>query len=219
MPPQPRLLLVEDDPELRTLYTAVLRLAKFEVHPCPDGLAALHYLDQHDFDAIVLDLHLPRVSGIEVYKELRAHRASRDVPIVVCTGMDPVPDLPGATILYKPCAPEELLATVRRVLRSRQRAWLYVRGEQSVRIVREGGGDRPERLVSYGPGRAIAIFHDDDRDPIGLDRRRVALERQLTAEGYEKLVLFFADRRGGGDTRMKPRPGLRDRRRSDELEK
>jgi DNA-binding response OmpR family regulator len=217
MPPQPRLLLVEDDRELRKLYTAALRLAKFDVHPCPDGLAALHYLDQHDVDAIVLDLHLPRVSGIEIYKELRAHGASRDVPIVVCTGMDPVPDLPGATILYKPCAPEELLATVRRVLRSRQRAWLYVRGEQSVRIVREGGRGRPERLVSYGPGRAIAVF--DDRDPVGFDRRHAALERRLTAEGYEKIVLFFADRRSGGDTGMKLRPGQPDRRRSDELEK
>lgn len=109
-------LIVEDEPVLRELYRVVLATHGFDVHACKDGLSALQYLDQERPDLIVLDLDLPQVSGADIYTELRAHAATRDVPVLICTGVDTVPDLPDAIVLRKPCAPEQLIIAVETAL-------------------------------------------------------------------------------------------------------
>jgi DNA-binding response OmpR family regulator len=212
MPRRPLLLIVEDDPVLRELYRVALSVANFDVQLCPDGWSALQYLDQQRPDLIVLDLDLPRVSGVDIYKELRAHAVTHSVPIVVCTGSDAAADLPGATILRKPCAPDQLIATVERALRSQQRARLFVRGEESVRVVMEAGSEGRLQLAVYGPGTASAVFYDTDA--LGCAVRQAGIERALMAEGYEKVPLFFADRRSGSDRRIIPRASPDRRRQS-----
>jgi DNA-binding response OmpR family regulator len=205
-------LIVEDDRALRELYRVALSIADFDVHASENGLDALRFLDQERPDVIVLDLNLPRVSGIEIYEELRARPATEDIPIIVVTGVESVPHLPGATICRKPCPPEALTAAVQRALKPHQTAWLFSRGDQSVRIVRVVEKGRPFRLLVYGPGRSEAIFEDDD--VIGITGRQAAIERTLIAEGYQQVQLFLAERRSGDDRRGTPRGWPPERRRT-----
>ena len=63
MGPTRRVLVVEDDDDLRALFTTTLQFAGFEVSDAADGLAALRALDTNRPDLVVLDLRIPFVSG------------------------------------------------------------------------------------------------------------------------------------------------------------
>ena len=108
-----RILVVDDDPAIRQLYRTALLFAGFDVDAAQDGLGALHRIDLHRPDLIVLDLHLPRLDGATVLSELRANSFTWDIPVVVVTGANYEDGVAQASaILEKPCAPEELLSVV-----------------------------------------------------------------------------------------------------------
>ena len=109
---RPLILIVEDDRELRELYRVALMLSDYVVHSCEDGLDALQYLEVERPDLIVLDLNLPRVPGRMLYDELRASARMRSIPVVVVTGMEPAPHLPGTTVLIKPVPGDELVRVI-----------------------------------------------------------------------------------------------------------
>jgi DNA-binding response OmpR family regulator len=203
---------VEDDWTLRELYRLALSLSDFAVHACEDGIQALHYLDQDRPDLIILDLNLPRVPGTMIYEELRAHRQTVNIPIVVVTGIHPVPEMPGTTILRKPVSAEELTRTVSRILTRRRREWLFAAGSDSVRIIRIEEGLDQVRLVLCGPRTATVVYWDADADS-GF-RRQQAIERNLVAQGYR---LAPSDRRSGHDRRALQRDTPERRRRIDAL--
>jgi CheY-like chemotaxis protein len=104
----PLVLVVEDDKWLRTLYRTALT-PRFAVDECPDGMSARAYFDHARPDAIVLDLNLPRLRGETLYNELRHQPLTSAIPVVVVTGVDPTPDVPGATVLRKPCEIDALI--------------------------------------------------------------------------------------------------------------
>jgi CheY-like chemotaxis protein len=104
----PLVLVVEDDTRLRTLYRTALA-PRFAVEECPDGMSALAYFRHGRPDAIVLDLNLPRLRGETLYAELRHQPLTSTIPVVVVTGVDPTPDVPGATVLRKPCEIDVLI--------------------------------------------------------------------------------------------------------------
>ena len=118
-PPFPR-LIVEDDPQVRELYRAVLTMEGFTIDLVADGLDALRRLDEGAPDLVVLDLALPRLSGHAVYEEIAADARMRHIPIVVATA-DPgnLIESENLCILRKPIDPDILLATVRRCLAKR----------------------------------------------------------------------------------------------------
>jgi two-component system, OmpR family, phosphate regulon response regulator PhoB len=126
VPPSPRrttLLVVEDDPALRGLYRAVLVGAGYVVIPVEDGIDALRRIEADAPSAIVLDLTLPRLGGLDVHREITAHADTRHIPIIVVTandtsGLDPN-DF--ACILKKPVDPDALLRAVENCLRSKVR--------------------------------------------------------------------------------------------------
>jgi DNA-binding NtrC family response regulator len=69
------------------MFEYALRLAGFDVSTAADGLGALRILDQHYVpNAIVLDLDLPQVSGIDVHQEVVSHAATQAIPIIIVTG-------------------------------------------------------------------------------------------------------------------------------------
>lgn len=116
---QPTILLVEDDTPTREMYRSALRIAGFDVLLAPDGLAALRQVEEVVPDAVVLDLDLPQVSGVAINDELAAQPRTAHVPVVVVTGTDWRPRHPPAAILIKPINADELVATLRRLLRRR----------------------------------------------------------------------------------------------------
>ena len=116
------ILVVEDDTALRTVYRASLKAAGFHVIAVSDGLTALQQLDSDvSPDAVVLDLVLPRLSGADFARELRARRETRDIPIIIVTGTDEagIEGVDVECVLRKPFLPERLIEAVDVCLRKR----------------------------------------------------------------------------------------------------
>ena len=112
-------LIVEDDPVLRTMYSAMLRLEGFAVVGVEDGVDALRHLEINHPSAVVLDLGLPRLGGRDVQLEIRNRNDTCAIPIVIVTGED-TGDLDPkdfACILRKPIDPQSLVSAVRDCLR------------------------------------------------------------------------------------------------------
>ena len=112
MPTRHIVLLVEDDRATRELFEYSLRLAGFTVLAAADGMGALHVLEQQRPDAVVLDLDLPTVSGIDVYQEIVAHADTRDVPVVVVTGTEWTPPRGVFRVLHKPVSADAVALVV-----------------------------------------------------------------------------------------------------------
>jgi DNA-binding response OmpR family regulator len=108
-----RILVVEDDRSVRQLYQTALTFSGFSVESASDGLDALRRIDEERPDLIVLDLDLPRVNGLAVLDELRAHRVTWSIPVIVVTGADYENGAAQASaILRKPCEPEALISAI-----------------------------------------------------------------------------------------------------------
>jgi two-component system response regulator QseB len=116
-----KLLLVEDDALLGDGVRAGLKQAGFAVDWVQDGLAAKVALDSEEYDLLVLDLGLPKLSGMDLLKSVRAKRAS--LPVLILTARDTVADRvaglnAGADdYLVKPFDLDELIARLNALLR------------------------------------------------------------------------------------------------------
>ena len=118
-----RILVVDEDPAVRGAVERALRLGGYEVTTAENGPAALQSLQLSPPDAIVLDLGLPGVDGLEVCRRVRS--AGDDTPVLILTARDAVSDRvlgldAGADdYLVKPFALAELEARLRALLRRR----------------------------------------------------------------------------------------------------
>lgn len=108
------ILVVEDNHDLRHLFRETLTLAGFFTRGAADGLEALQLIEQDRPDVVVLDLSLPTVDGYAIREEIAANAHTRELPVVVVTGMwVDYGRLYPARVLRKPVVPEELVAAVR----------------------------------------------------------------------------------------------------------
>jgi two-component system response regulator MprA len=116
-----RILVVDDEPGVRSALERALCLEHYDVELAADGVQALDVLAQRHLDAVVLDIGMPRVDGLEVCRRLRA--AGDRTPVLMLTARDAVDDRvegldAGADdYLVKPFALRELQARVRALLR------------------------------------------------------------------------------------------------------
>ena len=115
-----RVLVVEDEPDLRRLIVQALRENGYAVDDAPDGHEGLYKATTWEYDAIVLDLMLPRVSGMELLKTLRK---THKTPVLILSARDTLPDRvlgldQGADdYLVKPFSLPELFARLRALIR------------------------------------------------------------------------------------------------------
>ncbi|MCI6431183.1 MAG: response regulator transcription factor [Oliverpabstia sp.] len=116
-----RILVAEDQKDLNDIIVKELRQNHYTVDSCYDGEAALDYIRCAEYDAVILDIMMPRKTGIEVVKQLR--RDKNHVPVLLLTALDSIEDRvtgldAGADdYLIKPFALDELTARIRVMLR------------------------------------------------------------------------------------------------------
>ncbi len=164
-----RLLIAEDDLDLAEVLTAFLEKSQYTVDAVHDGAAALDYAAAGAYDAIILDIMMPKLDGLTVLSRLRS--AGMSTPVMLLTAKGEKDDRvtgfnAGADdYLPKPFAPDELLARVRAMLR---RA-----GDYKPTVLRFGGleldcgnsilrcGERTERLS----GREFQVMELFMRSP------------------------------------------------------
>ena len=114
-------LIVEDEPEMARLLSRGLEEEQFQVSVARDGRSALEMSSSRPFDVILLDVMLPKMSGLEVARQLR--RREYETPVLMLTARDSLPDIvsgldAGADdYLTKPFSFQELLARIRALAR------------------------------------------------------------------------------------------------------
>lgn len=116
-----RILLAEDERSLSRAITALLERSNYSVDPVYDGVEALDYLAGGNYDALILDIMMPKMDGMEVLHRLRAQ--GDPIPVLLLTAKSEIADTvhgldSGANdYLTKPFATAELLARLRAITR------------------------------------------------------------------------------------------------------
>ena len=122
--PEAKLLVVDDEPNIRELLSTSLRFAGFEVVSAANGRDALAAADTHAPDLAVLDVMLPDMDGFTVTRRLRA--SGKHFPVLFLTAKDDTEDkVTGLTVggddyVTKPFSLDEVVARIRAVLRRTQ---------------------------------------------------------------------------------------------------
>ena len=118
-PPQ-RILVVEDEPDIRQLESEVLRESGYQVDTAENGLRALDSLNADHYDLLIIEEEMSTVTGLELVNELRSEGLLVPVILVLGTmpteGLSPNPWPQVQAILLKPYTVAELFRTVREVL-------------------------------------------------------------------------------------------------------
>jgi two-component system response regulator MprA len=164
MTEQARILVVDDEPAVQTALSRALALERYEVAQAEDGRQALERLGATTYDAVILDIAMPYVDGLEVCRRLRA--GGNKTPVLMLTARGEVDDRvagldAGADdYLVKPFALRELSARVRALLR------------------RAGEDDEPAGILTFEDLRLDGLAHEAWRG-----------ERQLQLTRTEFLLL------------------------------
>ena len=131
-------LVVDDDEEIRTFLATLLTDEGAAVLEAADGEEALATADRARPDLITLDLSMPGRDGIETFCDLRKNPATEQIPVCIITGHPEFrkviydrPVTPPEGFIEKPCDPEHVVKTIRRILglgkRKRARAFTNTR--------------------------------------------------------------------------------------------
>jgi len=180
----PRILVVEDEPNIRELVCLHLGLEGYECEGIGDGRQALERAELERFDLLVLDVMIPGLDGFAVCRAVRGGRTNRDVPILILTARneesDKVAGLESGAddYLTKPFGVRELIARTRALLRRPRLA-----------AGSNGHGTREDGVVGVTGDPPVKV-HDLEIDP---SRRRVRIagrDIELTDQEFRMLYLL-----------------------------
>lgn len=170
--PPDHILVVEDDVLIQQLNAEVLTCSGYAVDVAVDGAAAWKALGADSYDLMITDNNMPKLTGVELLKKL--HAARMDMPVIMATGALPQhefnrhPWLQPAATLLKPYTMDDLLRTVKKVLREAESTT-----EGLQRFMARGTKDNqtspagpPTVSASSGPTNALhrILVVDEDRD-------------------------------------------------------
>ena len=119
---RPRVLLVDDYPDAREMYSEYLQFSGFDVVEAANGMEALQRAVDEAPDIILMDLSLPVMDGWEATRRLKADARTAEIPVVALTGHALAGISEGAkqagcdAFVTKPCLPEDLVREIRKVL-------------------------------------------------------------------------------------------------------
>jgi DNA-binding response OmpR family regulator len=115
-----RVLIVDDDPAIREIVAAILARERILTDVAADGEVAIAHLDRTTYDAVLLDLLIPRVDGADVIRHMRDR--GMQTPVIVLTAVgDDTRDLDSSIVrvtMTKPVALQDLRDVVRAILRT-----------------------------------------------------------------------------------------------------
>jgi two-component system copper resistance phosphate regulon response regulator CusR len=164
-----RILVVEDEKNLNRLIAEAMEDEGYGVDRCFNGLEAMEYMDCAVYDVVILDILMPRMSGLELVKKLRGR--GDNTPVVFLTSLDSVEDRVagldsgGDYYLVKPFVMDELVAVVRV-------------------LARKGGGSRSNELE----------VGDLKLDMSSQNVRRAGKEISLTPKEYALLEYMMRNK-------------------------
>ena len=139
-----RILVVDDEPDVRQVLSAILRSAGYEVWEAANGQQGLQLARERRPDLVLLDVLLPDLSGIDVCRQIKTDVALLDVFVVLISGtaISAADKVDGAEIgaddyLVKPLNPDEFLARIRTTMRLRDTTAALRASEQRFRQLTE----------------------------------------------------------------------------------
>jgi CheY-like chemotaxis protein len=172
-----RILVVDDEKMVRQLNSKVLILSRYEVDTAEDGDVAWKALQTVNYGLLITDNQMPKVSGVELIKKCRCERMT--LPIILSSGTRPAntESLQLAAILLKPFTGDQLVKTVKEVLRGQLPINTTPNLKQCSR-----------RLLAYEAAAARASEAKDSAAARVLGQLRGALNRLTGTGGFSPLV-------------------------------
>lgn len=115
-----KILIAEDESQIRNLIKLTLSFNKLPVTATKNGLEAVEVAASQQFDLIILDVRMPRLTGIEAAQQIRAHTVNAATPILFLSGENSitVDDICNSHILIKPFTVDTLLSKIDTILAS-----------------------------------------------------------------------------------------------------
>lgn len=119
----PKVLVVDDEPDVVRLIEFRLQKEGLEVIACGDGRTALKLLDDEKPDLMILDIMMPLLDGMEVLRQIRSRRTTSRIPVIMLTAktasvtVDEARQLWVSDYIMKPFDPEKLVAKVKKALK------------------------------------------------------------------------------------------------------
>jgi two-component system, OmpR family, response regulator len=199
-----RILIVDDDQEIRRLLADYLAKNGFDTVPARDGREMAQALERHAIDLVVLDLNLPDADGLTLCRDLRSHPGHANLPVLMLTARGEEADrivgieMGADDYLVKPFSPRELLARVKTILR-RTRALPPNLRPESQRCLAFAGWrlDTATRTLmapdgvlvplSGGEYRLLRILLEHPNRVLNRDQL-VELIHGRTAEAYDRAI-------------------------------
>lgn len=179
---QPRILVADDDDDVRALLAKALRAANFDVVLARNGLEAIELLTKEPVDAVVTDISMPEMTGIELLRAIRGRDA--DVPVVLITGSPDVDSamqavrLGALVYLTKPVDFDEL----KRVMARAVRLGRIARLKQEALALVSGGGLGGSDLL------ALEASFDRALDTLWMAYQPIVRASDGSLYGYEALM-------------------------------
>jgi two-component system response regulator CpxR len=188
-----RILIIDDDKKFSRLLRDYLRPFGFELQEAHDGLAGLHKLQEGRYDALVLDLMLPEIDGIEVLRRLGPER---QVPVLMLTARGEEPDrivgleMGADDYASKTISPREILARLRALTRRHQRGQ-SLENQRTIRVgqLEVNSGSRQASL--HGQALSLTSFEFDLLLSLARSSGRTMTRDQLLLETSSRMQNIF----------------------------